>query len=530
MEQRLQASLNEKILSSDSVQIKPAPRRDPYRLIGEMFGGRYRLEEYAGAGSFGAVYRATDQRLGRTVAVKILKPDIEESNAAGARELFQREALTAGRLSHPHIVAVTDTGEEAGFAYLIMEWLEGRTLEDELRARVSLTPEETAALLASIADALSTAHDAGIIHRDIKPSNIHLGRHGRYFVKVLDFGIAKVIKSSAAAASRIAGTLSYMSPEQLGADAIDHRSDIYALGIMLYQMLTGSLPFDGETQGQIIQQHFVAPPPLLQTVRPDLPPKLSQVIQRALSKRPEDRQQSTQELFREFIEALQPARAARDSAFQARETQIASAKPEPIARPTAAALPPTPGSAYAPTVAAPLAPATNQAGKATVAMVDRTAETLVQPEVADHKQHARVRKFATVGAVLLLLFSIGLSFLARSMGWSNAPYPYDEFVLAVVPLAARDAIFGAFLGAAFSELLRRGDRWSIATGQRARALIVHGAAGAALLMSPFVILRTSLIMLPLTLALMGFALGLLICSVRIGADFGRQRAKVKRQK
>ncbi|HMF54915.1 MAG TPA: serine/threonine-protein kinase [Pyrinomonadaceae bacterium] len=502
--------------------MKPAPRRDPYRLIGELFGGRYRLEAFAGAGSFGAVYRATDERLGRTVAVKILKPDIEESNAAGARELFQREALTAGRLTHPHIVAVTDTGEEAGFAYLVMEWLEGRTLDDELRARTMLSPEETAPLLASISDALSAAHDAGIIHRDIKPSNIHLGRHGRYFVKVLDFGIAKVIKSSAAAASRIAGTLSYMSPEQLGGDAIDHRSDIYALGIMLHQMLAGTLPFDGETQGQIIQQHFVAQPPLLHTVRPDLPPALSHVIQRALSKRAEDRQQSTQQLFREFIEALQPASAARKTSAvaesQQRETQILQSTQEPIARPTATVSPVAGGSAYAPTVAAPIAPSTNQSGRETVAMVDRTAETLVQHGTFDGKQLVRVRKFAIVGAILLLLTSVGLSFLARSMGWSNTPYPYDEFVLETIPLAARDAIFGAFLGAAFSELFRKDGKWSIVTGQRARALIVHGAVGAALLMSPFVLLRTSLIMLPLTLALAGFALGLLVCGMRIGAQ------------
>jgi eukaryotic-like serine/threonine-protein kinase len=197
---------------------KPAagrpPRRDPYRLTGELFGGRYRLEEFAGMGSFGAVYRTTDQRVGRTVAVKILKPDLGDDEMNDARELFQREALTAGRLMHPHIVAVTDVGEEAGFAYLVMEWLEGSTLEDELRARVPFSPEETATLLGTIADALSAAHNAGVIHRDIKPSNIHLGRRERPFVKVLDFGIAKVVTSSTAvAASRIAGTVSYMSPE-----------------------------------------------------------------------------------------------------------------------------------------------------------------------------------------------------------------------------------------------------------------------------------------------------------------------------
>src|SRR5947199_1276627 len=167
-------------MAEDKNSLPPrAPRRDPYRLTGETFGGRYQLEEFAGMGSFGAVYRATDRRVGRTVAVKILKPDLGDDETAMARELFQREALTAGRLMHPHIVAVTDVGEESDFAYLVMEWLEGRTLEDELRTHVPFSPEETASLLASISEALQMAHDAGVIHRDLKPANIYIGRRDR---------------------------------------------------------------------------------------------------------------------------------------------------------------------------------------------------------------------------------------------------------------------------------------------------------------------------------------------------------------
>ncbi|HEX8846853.1 MAG TPA: protein kinase [Pyrinomonadaceae bacterium] len=290
--------------------MQKSPRRDPYRLTGELFSGRYRLEEFAGMGSFGAVYRATDTRVGRTVAVKILKPDLGDDETEGARELFQREALTAGRLSHPHIVAVTDVGEESDFAYLVMEWLEGTTLEDELRKRQPFSPEECAALLGPITDALSAAHDSGVIHRDIKPSNIHLGRRERAFIKVLDFGIAKVVTSStAAAASRIAGTVNYMSPEQIVGSRIDRRSDIYSLGIVLYQMLTGDLPFKGESQGHIIQQHIAEQPPSLAQARPDLPPALSRVIQRALSKLPEARQQTAHELYMEFAAALKSSEA-----------------------------------------------------------------------------------------------------------------------------------------------------------------------------------------------------------------------------
>jgi serine/threonine protein kinase len=324
--------------------MKPRPRRDPYRLTGEVFSQRYRLEEYAGMGSFGAVYRALDTRLGRTVAVKILKPDLGDDEATGARELFQREALTAGRLTHPHIVAVTDVGEEAGFAYLVMEWLEGVTLEDELRARhAPLSLEETAMLLAQITDALQTAHDAGVIHRDIKPSNIHLGRRGRPFVKMLDFGIAKVVTSSTAvAASRIAGTVAYMSPEQITGSRIDRRSDIYSMGILLYQMLTGELPFRGESQGQIIQQHIAAPPPLLSAARPDLPPALSQVVQKALGKLPEARQQSAQEFNQEFAAALR-APADRDVPRpEPKPPEMSSLAPTVVDQQTTSSPPPLP--------------------------------------------------------------------------------------------------------------------------------------------------------------------------------------------
>jgi serine/threonine protein kinase len=323
--------------------IPKSPRRDPYRLVGEIFDGRYCLEEFTGMGSFGAVYRAMATRVGRTVAVKILKPDLAEDETAGARELFQREALTAGRLLHQHIVAVTDVGEHDGFAYLVMEWLDGRTLEQEMRGRVPFTPEETAQLLAQISDALQYAHDSGVIHRDIKPSNIHLGLKDRPFIKMLDFGIAKVITSSTAvAASRIAGTVSYMSPEQITGSPINHRSDIYSLGIVLYQMLTGTLPFVGDSQGHIIQQHIAAPPPLLRNTRPDLPYALSTVIQRALAKNPGDRQHSTRELSQEFSTALRSSNQVTE-VYRSQEERFMPPRGD-SGRPHHPILPPTQGS------------------------------------------------------------------------------------------------------------------------------------------------------------------------------------------
>lgn len=518
-----------------------SPRRDPYRLTGEMFGGRYRLEEFAGAGSFGAVYRATDVRLGRTVALKILKPDIEEADATGARELFQREALTAGRLAHPHIVAVTDTGEEQGFAYLVMEWLEGRTLADELRARAPLPLNETAVLLEAITDALSAAHDAGVIHRDIKPSNIHLGRVGRAHVKVLDFGIAKVVDSSAAAASsRIAGTLYYMSPEQLGGDAIDRRADIYSLGIMLYQMLTGALPFPGESQGQVIHQHIAVPPPTLSAARPDLGPALSAVVERALAKRPDERQQTMGELYSDFVAALSTqASEAIVSDDASRQTQAARDAP-----------PSSSGSAVAQTasdrlpatvmVSPPLAPTLVAAQASTNEIQQATLPTLQDASTVRHGRQTwsgeignlkSVRNFALVSALACFLLSVGVALLARWMQWTTQPYSYDDFVLSLIPVALRDTIFGAFLGASLSEFRRKrgqagvgpdaaqsASRWSVAEGQRIRALVVHGAAGAALLMLPFVLLRTSLLALPVLLAAVGFVAGSIIWGVRVAVQ------------
>ncbi len=517
-----------------------APRRDPYRLTGEVFGGRYRLEEFAGAGSFGAVYRATDARIERTVAVKILKPDIPEAEIAGARELFQREALTAGRLVHPNIVAVTDTGEEGDFAYLVMEWLEGRTLENELRERAPLAPVETATLLSSIADALQAAHDAGVVHRDIKPSNIHLGRRGRAYPKVLDFGIAKVLTSSSAAnASRIAGTLSYMAPEQLIGGPIDRRTDIYALGTMLYQMLSGRMPYDAQTQGQLIHQRIAETPPPLHTVRPDIPRALSDVLQRALSKNPDARQQSVQELYTEFVSALEPQSFETEvrpldessSARPATQTQQgvstpptqntqASTSPRPDAtrppsRDTRPLTEARPAQQFVPTVVESQGTVQGVSGTQAAARQGTGTAAAARAGSDTISGLKQVGAYAVAGAILFSLLSVGVGLLARWLGLSQTPFAYDDFALQLIALALRDGLFGALLGAGLSELRVRDSRWSVAGNCWARALVVHGALGASLLMFPFILLRTSLFVLPLGLAIIGAFGGLFFCGFRI---------------
>ncbi|MEO8071913.1 MAG: tetratricopeptide repeat protein [Acidobacteriota bacterium] len=289
------------------------PRRDPYRLIGEIFNERYTIDEFIVLGSFGAVYRATDQKLGRIVAVKILKPDLKEDVAEEARELFRREAQAAGALNHSHIVAVTDVGEDFGIAYLVMEWLEGRTLEQELRQYRQISLSDTKTILEQITGALTLAHEQNIVHRDIKPSNIHLGKPGEIFVKVLDFGIAKVTTSAAnAIASRIAGTFAYMPPEQIEGKIIDARTDIYALGILLFQMLSGKLPFEKKSEDYLIRQQLTAKPPRLTEFNPEISSAIADVIDRSLAKNPDERQQSVIELCDSFVEAFEKENSMED--------------------------------------------------------------------------------------------------------------------------------------------------------------------------------------------------------------------------
>ncbi|HEY0323002.1 MAG TPA: protein kinase [Pyrinomonadaceae bacterium] len=450
---------------------KPSTRRDPYRLTGEMFGGRYRLEAFAGMGSFGAVYRATDTRVGRMVALKILKPDLGDDEATEAHELFQREAITAGRLIHPHIVALTDVGEEVGFSYLIMEWLEGCTLEDEMRARAPFSPEETLSLLAPISDALAAAHDAGVIHRDIKPSNIHLGRRDRLFVKVLDFGIAKVVTSSTAvAASRIAGTVAYMSPEQIIGSRIDRRTDIYSLGILLYQMLTGELPFKGESHGHIIQQHIAAQPPPLHESRPDLSFTLSNVIQRALSKLPEARQQSARELYSEFADALKSPvvqSAPRATPSSERKTEVLTPHLPPTVMAEQQVEPPPVARAnqYHP-VSGPIQVASPTPTNPQVTADTDSAGLPPRPEISSGPKPEATSYFPLIGTIAIPL----LVLLAARMvigDWYFTDNPHFGYVMLDL------AVFGLLMGTAVSVL-----QWS-----RRERYFALGGAGALFLLT-----------------------------------------------
>lgn len=272
----------------------PLPAR-----LSKALGDHYTIEGEVGRGGMGVVYRARDERLQRRVAIKVLPPELAFQK--DIRQRFTREAQTAARLSHPHIVPIHTVGEGEGLVFFIMGYVDGESLGQRLKRRGPLQVEEARRIITETADALSAAHAVSIIHRDIKPDNILLeGTRGR--VMVTDFGIAKALSSSGATltgAGVAIGTPSYMSPEQAaGESEIDGRSDLYSLGIVSYQILTGDLPFTAPTVAGILMKQITEPAPLLTDSRPDLPEDLALAVSRCLEKDPENRWPSADALRR----------------------------------------------------------------------------------------------------------------------------------------------------------------------------------------------------------------------------------------
>src|ERR671937_132453 len=249
----------------------------------------YTLLEPIGHGGMAVVYRARQESLDRTVAVKILS-----ENLAGSHEFmerFRREARTAANLRHPNVITVHDFGEdERGVPYLVLEYIEGPTLADLMDA--GLEDCRIPDLLDQIAAGLDYAHSRGVIHRDVKPGNVLLTDDGR--VVLADFGLAWLLEGALhlTLTGGVIGTPEYMSPEQASGVAVDHRTDVYALGVVLFEMLTGERPFTADTPISILLKHVQQPAPSVRTLRPDLPEAVDRVVQQALAKDPEHRFQS----------------------------------------------------------------------------------------------------------------------------------------------------------------------------------------------------------------------------------------------
>ena len=252
-----------------------------------VLAGRYRIEEELGRGGMARVYRGTDTVLGRPVAIKVLAPQFAEDADFVAR--FRREAQAAARLNHPNLVSVYDTGSDKGTHFIVMEFVDGRTLADFLSGGARVLPSRAIEIADLVLRALQAAHAQGVVHRDIKPANIMITTNGG--VKVTDFGIARVSSSgeTLAATSTVLGTASYLSPEQARSAVVDERADLYALGCVLYEMVTGRPPFTGDSAVSVASKHVLEMPVPPSRINPEVTRDLDAVILRALEKDPNDR-------------------------------------------------------------------------------------------------------------------------------------------------------------------------------------------------------------------------------------------------
>jgi beta-lactam-binding protein with PASTA domain/tRNA A-37 threonylcarbamoyl transferase component Bud32 len=264
-----------------------------------LLGGRYELDGVVGRGGMAEVYRARDIRLDRIVAIKTLRTDLARDQIFQAR--FRREAQSAASLNHPSIVAVYDTGEDmtsgVPVPYIVMEYVDGRTVRDLLQEGHRLLPERSLEIIDGVLRALDYSHQAGIVHRDIKPGNVMVTRNGD--IKVMDFGIARAMSDAQATMTQTAqviGTAQYLSPEQARGERVDSRSDLYSTGCLLYELLTGRPPFTGDSPVAIAYQHVRENPVPPSRVDPDVPPWADAIVLKAMAKAPADRYQTAADM------------------------------------------------------------------------------------------------------------------------------------------------------------------------------------------------------------------------------------------
>lgn len=272
-------------------------------LLGKTLADKYRIDERLNEGGMGTVYRGTHVLMDKTVAIKVLRPSLAADEKIVAR--FSREARAASRISHPHALSVTDFGEaENGVVFLVMEFLNGQTLKNVIRQDGPMSLARVVEIIRQVGAALDAAHEQGVVHRDLKSENIMLlGANGPDYAKVLDFGIAKIKEHDGdydpglTAPDLVIGTPQYMSPEQCSqAPDIDSRSDIYSLGVIIYEMLVGHVPFTGPSPTAIMMKHLQEPVPSVLVERSDLSGAVGRVISRAMAKNPDDRYQNVSEL------------------------------------------------------------------------------------------------------------------------------------------------------------------------------------------------------------------------------------------
>ncbi|HHW43609.1 MAG TPA: Stk1 family PASTA domain-containing Ser/Thr kinase, partial [Desulfotomaculum sp.] len=262
-------------------------------MIGKQLGNRYEILEQLGGGGMAIVYKGRDTFLNRLVTIKMLRPEFSSDQDFTRR--FRREAQAVASLSHPHIVSIYDVGQEEGVQYLVMEYVDGEDLKTLIRREGALDAERAVQIALQVLEALEHAHENNIVHRDIKPHNILLTKSGR--AKLTDFGIAR--EATAATVTQtdtIVGSVHYLSPEQARGEVAGPKSDIYSLGVVLYEMLTGTVPFAGDSPISVAIKHIQEEPEPPSRRNPAIPPALEQVVLRALAKNPGQRFASAREM------------------------------------------------------------------------------------------------------------------------------------------------------------------------------------------------------------------------------------------
>src|SRR5690242_9726344 len=277
-------------------------------LLGTSLNGRYRLEARIGSGGMSTVYRALDVTLERRVAIKLMNREV--ATDSDQLERFRREARAVAQLSHPHIVGVIDAGEDESRPYIVFEFVEGETLKDRIRRQGQLPVAEAVAYAIEIARALGAAHARHIVHRDVKPQNVLIDEEGS--AKVTDFGIARTLDEEGLTADgRVLGTTDYVSPEQALGQRVTGQSDLYSLGIVLYEMLVGEVPFKGDNQVAVAMKHVREILPDVQAKRPEVSAALAAVVDTATAKRQEDRYANDVEMIADLedVLAIETARA-----------------------------------------------------------------------------------------------------------------------------------------------------------------------------------------------------------------------------
>ncbi len=296
-------------------------------MIGTSLNDRFRLEEKIGSGGMSTVYRAFDPTLERWVAIKVMHRDITDD--PDQLERFRREARAVARLSHPHVVTVIDFGEDDGTPYIVLEYVEGETLKERIKRMGRLPVAEAVAYAIEIGRALSAAHAERLVHRDVKPQNVLIDSEGRG--KVTDFGIARSLEADGLTATgRVLGTTDYVSPEQALGHEVNEQSDVYSLGVVLYEALTGEVPFKAESQVGVAMQHVKEPLPDVQRRRPEVSAALAAVIEHATAKETANRYATVEDMVHELEEVL-AIEVARSGETSGEATNVLRALPDDTA-------------------------------------------------------------------------------------------------------------------------------------------------------------------------------------------------------